>query len=629
MSDRQEPKLLDPDSGAASVNLGSGATSASNATNAGTSAGGNSFSNAINLIKDRFDNLNMRQKMGLAGAVLFLIVAVAGVSMSGNKSGQYKVLFSNLTDTDGAAIVASLQQMNIPYKFTEGGGALMVPESSVYDARLKLAGQGLPKSGTVGFEVLENQKLGTSQFVEQVNYQRALEGELAKSITSIGSIKSARVHLAVPKQTAFVRDQEKPTASVVLTMYPGRFLDPQQVVAITYLVSSSVPKLSPAQVSIVDQDGNLLSHQPQRADSLDSSQIKYVAELEHALSKRVAILLEPVIGKDNVRAQVTLDLNFDERTLTQETFGKNSAPNQASIRSQQNSESTGQQSTTGAVPGALTNQAPPQPVAPLSGPLAADNEAQQLLSPSSTMGANTSGKRDSTINYEVDRAIEVLKANKGQLKRVAAAVVVNYKPAIMDRDGTVVEPAAPYSPEEMQQINNIVRDAVGFVEKRGDTVSVANIAFAPEVTEKVPFYKDASLTDLIKEFLKFGILLLALILAYLTVMRTLVAPKKVKELEQEAQATEDVMEQARIRERSLREQNEVREKADKARENARVAEEALRAEYDNLVNYTEAFVKANPQVLASLLKNWQETKAKIDAARNNLSGDSKAAGGNI
>ena len=373
----------------------------------------------------------------------------------------------------------------------------------------------------------------------------------------------------------------------------------------------------------------MLSHQPQRADSLDSSQIKYVAELEHALSKRVAILLEPVIGKDNVRAQVTLDLNFDERTLTQETFGKNSAPNQASIRSQQNSESTGQQSTTGAVPGALTNQAPPQPVAPLSGPLAADNEAQQLLSPSSTMGANTSGKRDSTINYEVDRAIEVLKANKGQLKRVAAAVVVNYKPAIMDRDGTVVEPAAPYSPEEMQQINNIVRDAVGFVEKRGDTVSVANIAFAPEVAEKVPFYKDSSFTDLIKEFLKFGILLLALILAYLTVMRTLIAPKKVKELEQEAKATEDVMEQARIRETSLREQNEIREKADKARENARVAEEALRAEYDNLVNYTEEFVKANPQVLASLLKNWQETKAKIDAARNNLSGDSKAAGGNI
>ncbi|QWE19314.1 flagellar basal-body MS-ring/collar protein FliF [Polynucleobacter corsicus] len=629
MSDRQEPKLLDPDSGAASVNLGSSATST---VNASASAGTNSFSNAMNLIKARFDNLNMRQKMGLAGAALFLVVAVAGVSMSGNKSGQYKVLFSNLTDTDGAAIVASLQQMDVPYKFTEGGGALMVPESSVYDARLKLAGQGLPKSGTVGFEVLENQKLGTSQFVEQVNYQRALEGELSKSITSIGSIKIARVHLAVPKQTAFVRDQEKPTASVVLKMYPGRFLDPQQVVAITYLVSSSVPKLSPAQVSIVDQDGNLLSHQPQRADSLDSSQIKYVAELEHALSKRIAILLEPVIGKDNVRAQVTLDLNFDERTLTQETYGKNSAPNQASVRSQQNSESTGQQSTTGAVPGALTNQAPPQPVAPLSGPLAADNEAQQLISPSSTMGANSSGKRDSTINYEVDRAIEVLKANKGQLKRVAAAVVVNFKPAIMDRDGAVVESAAPYSPEEMQQINNIVRDAVGFVEKRGDTVSVANIAFAPEVTEKIPFYKDASLTDLIKEFLKFGILLLALILAYLTVMRTLIAPKKAKELEQEAQATEDVMEQmqqARIRERNFREQAEVRQKAEEARENARAAEEALRAEYDNLVSYTEDFVKANPQVLASLLKNWQETKAKIDAARNNLSGDSKAAGGNI
>lgn len=626
LSDRQEPKLLDPDSGAASVKLGS---SASSAPSSRATAGDNSFGNAMNLIKDRFDNLNMRQKMGLAGAILFLVVAIASVSLGGSKSGQYKVLFSNLTDTDGSAIVASLQQMNIPYKFTEGGGALMVPESSVYDARLKLAGQGLPKSGTVGFEVLENQKLGTSQFVEQVNYQRALEGELSKSITSIGSIKKARVHLAVPKQTAFVRDQERPTASVVLTMYPGRFLDPQQVVAITYLVSSSVPKLSPAQVSIVDQDGNLLSHQPQRADSLDSSQIKYVAELEHALSKRISILLEPVIGKDNVRAQVTLDMNFDERSLTQETFGKNSAPNQASIRSQQNSESTGQQSAAGAVPGALTNQAPPQPVAPLSGPLAADNEAQQLISPSSTMGANSSGKRDNTINYEVDRAIEVLKANKGQLKRVSAAVVVNFKPAIMDKDGSVTEPGAPYSPEEMQQINSIVRDAIGFVERRGDTVSVANIAFAPEVTEKVAFYKDASIIDLIKEFLKFGILLLALILAYLTVMRTLVAPKKAKELEQEAQATEDVMEQVRIQERNLREQDQAREKVEKARASERAAEEALRAEYDSLVNYTEEFVKANPQVLAGLLKSWRDTKTKIDAARTNLSGDSKAAGGNI
>jgi flagellar M-ring protein FliF len=241
------------------------------------------------------------------------------------------------------------------------------------------------------------------------------------------------------------------------------------------------------------------------------------------------------------------------------------------------------------------------------------------------MGANTSGKRDSTINYEVDRAIEVLKANKGQLRRVAAAVVVNFKPAVMDRDGTVAEPAVPYTAEEMQQINNIVRDAVGYVEKRGDTVSVANIAFAPDAPEKVPFYKDSSLTDLLKEFLKYGILLIALIMAYLTVMRTLIAPKKVKKIEQEAQATEDVMEQmeqARIRERNIREQEQVKAEA-------RAAEEALRAEYDNLVNFTEEYVKANPQVLASLLKNWQDAKAKIDAARNNLPGGSKVAEGNV
>jgi len=587
--------MLDPNAGAATINVGSG-----NAVGS-TMAQDKPY---FEQIKDRFNALTMRQKFGLGGAIAFLFAVLLAISISGDNKSSYKVLFSNLNDPDAAAIVASLQQLNVPYKFSEGGGALMVPERSVYETRLKLAGQGLPKSGSVGFELLENQKLGTSQFVEQVNYQRALEGELAKSISSIAQIKSARVFLAVPKQSAFVRDQEKPTASVVLTMYPGRFLDTPQVIAIEHLVSSSVPRLAPQQVSVVDQDGNLLSRVPQSTESLDASQLKYVAELENALSKRISSLLEPVAGKDSVRAQVTLDINFDERTRTEETFGKNSAPNQASIRSQQNSESSGQQAIKGAVPGALTNQPPAQPTAPLTGPLAADNEAQQLISPSSNNPSGSNERRDSTINYEVDRAIEYLKANKGQLKRVSAAVVVNYKNPVIT-NGEVTTPAAPYTPEEMEKINSIVRDAVGYVEKRGDTVTVANIPFNQEPTEVIPFYRQPNLIELVKEFFKYGVLLVAVFLVYRALMKSILLPKPVKEglVEPVVQipVEETPMDRAQ-RERIEREEAEALRLAEIERE------KLLEQKYVELSEYTENFVKNNPQILASLVNNWRTPK---------------------
>jgi flagellar M-ring protein FliF len=559
------------------------------------------------MAKSRFEKLEFKQKIGLGAAAIFLVAMLSLLSISGNKN-DYKVLFSNINEADGSQIIASLTQMNVPYQFTPGGGAILVPEKLVYETRLKLAGQGLPKSGYVGFEVLENQKLGTSQFVEQVNYQRALEGELARSIGSIAQIKSARVHLAVPKQTAFVRDQEKPTASVVLQMYPGRFLEPQQVVAIQHLVGSSIPKLSPSQVTVVDQEGILLSQSSQRMESLDSSQLKYVAELENALAKRVSILMDPIAGKDSVRAQVTVDMNFDERTRTEETYGKNSAPNAASVRSQQNIDSSGQPSgAKGATPGALTNQPPPQPTAPLTGPLAADNEARQLNSPSGA-GGDTSERRESTINYEVDRAIEILKANKGQVKRISAAVVVNYKPAIM-RDGKIETPAAPYSPEELQQITNIVRDAVGYSEKRGDTVSVANIPFAADTAEAVPFYRQPEFFEMSKEFLKYGLALLAILLMY-RALKNLFAPEEPEviapiieeaiepEPEPEDPAVIAARESAEMERRKLEQEKE------------RLAK--LEKDYEELSAYTIEYVKNNPQVIGTLLKNWRVPKKDTD-----------------
>lgn len=642
MSDRIEPKLPDSEKDAAFLNIGSSSPQNGAAAAVPTQNGANNSDNFMAQIKSRFDNLNIRQKVGLGAAVLFLFAVVVGLAASGESKNDYKVLFSNLNDRDGSAIVASLQQMNVPYKFTEGGGALMVPERVVHETRLKLAGQGLPKSGFVGFELLENQKLGTSQFVEQVNYQRGLEGELAKSISSVAQVKSARVHLAVPKQSAFVREQEKPTASVVLTMYPGRFMDPQQVIAISHLVSSSVPKMGPQDVTIVDQDGNMLAPNPQRNTGLDSSQLKYVAELESALAKRVAIILEPVAGRDNVRAQVTIDMNFDERSRTEESYGK------TAVRSQHNLESSGQQGANGAVPGALTNQPPAQPLAPLSGALANDNDARQLTSPGNSSNSNSANRRESTVNYEVDKAIEYLKANKGQLRRVSAAVVVNYKPGIL-KDGQPTPPV-PYTAEEIQQINSLVRDAVGYVERRGDTVSVANIPFSAEPVENVPFYKQAGVVDLIKELTKFGLLAAALAMVYFTIVRTLIAPKKAAEpIAQKVSIGEEFDEKVKaemaaldpkVREQRMLEIQRERERRMLAQEEERMREEDerkfaeeeklrkeeyIRQEYEDLIAYTTNFVKNDPQVVALLFKNWvalkeQDKKAPEDDLDGALSG---------
>jgi flagellar M-ring protein FliF len=340
-------------------------------------------------------------------------------------------------------------------------------------------------------------------------------------------------------------------------------------------------------------------------ESLDSSQLKYVAELEGALAKRVSILMDPIAGKDSVRAQVTVDMNFDERTRTEETYGKNSAPNAASVRSQQNIESSGQPGgAKGATPGALTNQPPPQPTAPLTGPLAADNEARQLNSPSGAGGNDSSERRESTINYEVDRAIEVLKANKGQVKRISAAVVVNYKPAIM-KDGKVETPAAPYSPEELQQITSIVRDAVGYSEKRGDTVSVANIPFAADTVEAAPFYRQPEFIELSKELLKYGLALLAILLVY-RALKNLFAPEEpevIAPIFEEALEPEPEPEDPAVI--AARESAEM-ERRKLEQEKERLAK--LEKDYEELSAYTVEYVKNNPQVIGTLLKNWRVPK---------------------
>lgn len=568
------------------------------------------MANRFSQIAGRIVALSVGQKLALAAGVMAVAAILFSATQAIRGKDDWRVLFANVSERDGSAIIASLQQMNVPYRFTEGGGAIMVPGGVVHETRLKLAGQGLPKAGTIGFEVLENQKLGTSQFVEQVNYQRGLEGELAKSIQGLAQVERARVHLAIPKPSAFVREQQQPSASVVLALHPGRFLDDQQVVAITHLVSSSVPQLSPQAVTIVDANGGLLAPNPQRSSAagLDATQLKYVSELEAAYTKRIVAILEPVAGRDNVRAQVAVDVDFSQTEMTEEKFRPNSPPNQAAIRSQQSMESAGGQNAPGGVPGALSNQPPPAGVAPVDA----------LPPPGGAQGAAatalpkplTATRKEQTTNYEVDRAIQHTKNGRGQIKRVSAAVIVNYR-GVADKEG-VVKPQA-FSPDDMQQINSLVRDTMGFNKDRGDSVSVANIPFNTPAVEEIPFYKQPENIELAKAALKFALLAIAVVAVVVGVIRPLLFPRQKGAVSGAAAGEElspadialaqrDLARERRLmfeQERIAREEERKRLEADLRR-----IEEEKRREYDNLLEYAKQYVGKDTRVVASIVKDW-------------------------
>jgi len=450
------------------------------------------------------------RNMVLMIGVAAVAAAIAGVWMWGQKP-EYRVLFSNFSDRDGGAIVASLQQMNVPYKFAEGGGAILVPEAQVHDARLKLASQGLPKGGNVGFELMENQKLGVSQFLEQVNFQRALEGELARSIQSVAAVQAARVHLALPKNSVFVRDQQKPTASVLLNLHPGRSLDPQQVSAIVHLVASSVPELSPKNVTVVDQSGNLLSENGKQAgaNGLDPSQLKYVQELQQSIARRIESIITPIVGTNNVRAEATADVDFSTTEQAAETYKPNQGTSPATVRSQHSSEAQNGGQNASGVPGALSNQPPTPSTAPLA---AAPGGA-------ASSAASGSVQRDSTVNYEVDKTIQYVQQPMGGIKRLTVAVVVNYK-QVLDKSGKLAP--RPLTDAEKEQITNLVKEAMGYNKDRGDSLNVVNSPFAgmeKEAVPETPLWKQPEMFALAKEAGRYVLIAIAILFLYFKLLK--------------------------------------------------------------------------------------------------------------
>ena len=461
------------------------------------------------------------RKILLMLGVAAVVSVMAAVWMWGQQP-DYRVLFSNFSDRDGGAIVAELEKMNIPYKYAEGGAAVLVPADRVYDARLKLASQGLPKGGNVGFELMENQKLGSSQFIEQVNFQRAMEGELARSIESVSAVQAARVHLAMPKDSIFVSEQKTPTASVLLNLHPGRVLDPQQVSAIVHLVASSVPELPPKNVTIVDQNGSLLSDTSKTASAtgMDPSQIKYVQDLQQSVVKRIESIISPMVGSDNVRAEATADVDFSRSERAVESYKPNQTPDAITIRSQQTSESLNGANNPGGVPGALTNQPPP----PATAPITAAGQTPKAAVPAAP-GTNT--RKDATVNYEVDKTIQYVQQGSGGLKRLSVGVVVNYRKTL-DKAGKVT--MKPLTAAETTQITNLVKEAMGYNQARGDTLNVVNSPFAsvePETIPELPMWKQPDNIQFAKQTGKYLLMAAALLLLYLRVLKPML--KKIAE----------------------------------------------------------------------------------------------------
>ena len=457
-------------------------------------------------IAQRWTALDRGQKLRWGALAALLAVGLVAATMF-YRQPDYKLLFANVGDKDGGAIVAQLTQMNVPYKYSEGGGSILIPADRVHDVRLKLATQGLPKGSVTGFELMENSKFGITQFQERLNFQRGLEGELTRSILALNAVQSARVHLALPNQNGFFREQQKPSASVLLSLHPGRVLDRAQIAGIVHLVASSVPEMTPTAVSVVDDTGKLLSQSPDgNAGGVDMQQFLYTQQVEQQYVRRILDILEPVVGKNNVKAQVSAELDFSQTESTSEQHRPNQAADGGAIRSQQVMESGVDNKATPptGVPGATSNQPPQNSTAPINGA----NPAPQAADGGQGRAGQGGSKRESITNYEVDKTVKVTRGSTGNIKRLTAAVVVNAAPALpAGADAATAAAAAaassglrPLTAQQQEQLLTLVRETVGYSSDRGDSVNLVSAPFmdAAAAPVELPLWKDPEMQAMAK-----------------------------------------------------------------------------------------------------------------------------------
>ncbi|WP_135383442.1 flagellar basal-body MS-ring/collar protein FliF [Escherichia sp. E3356] len=545
-----------------------------------------------------FDFKALLERIRANPRIIFMITAAAAISivvalLFWMQGPVYRVLYSNISEQDGGAIVTQLSQMQVPYRFADHNGAIMIPEDQVYEVRLKLAQQGLPKGGSVGFELLDQEKFGISQFNEQVNFQRALEGELARTIETLGPVQSARIHLAIPKPSLFVREQKAPTASVTLTLQNGRTLDEGQVNAISYMIASAVSGLDAAHVTIVDQSGHLLSGSD--THNTQTTQLKYIREVEDDYQNRIQAILTPVVGSANVRTQVTAQVDFTQNEQTVEEYAPNTSPDKMSIRSRHVvHDEQGGKSSVGGVPGALSNLPPTAATAPITTSTPARGAKDSATRPApQTVSQNLqpySQNHDDITNYELDRTLKHITRNTGNVERLSVAVVINYLP------GKAGEPAA-LTPAQMKQINDLVKEAMGYTASRGDSVNVVNTPFSQSDKDvALPLWQQQDVIQLVLSVLRY--LLVALVAWML--WRKAVWPFWVKHQEMLLQRLE-MEKEARQAEATAQRQK---------KEHSELAKAQQRMDTELTTQQLREMADEAPQIIALVIRQWMNKEQK-------------------
>jgi flagellar M-ring protein FliF len=474
-----------------------------------------------------FNALSLLRQLGLMVG-LAASVAIGVYVVMWSRTPDYSLLYGQLSDAEAGEVATALDSLLIPYRIDPRSGAITVPAGKLQEARLRLATRGLPHSDGSGFEMLsETPAFGVSQFMEQARYNHAIEGELARSIASLQRVKSARVHLAIPKRSAFVRDRDKPRASVVLKLYSGARLDDERLAGIVHLVASSVEGLEPDQVTVVDQNGRLLTAgNNTHGIAATASQLAYRHKLEDDYIKRIEDILIPVVGEKGVRAQVAADIDFNAKESTSESY----QPDQHAVRSEETFEESTRGSGASGVPGALTNQPPPAGTLQNNAQGDAQGAAHGSATGSGTTATPLNSTRRATRNYELDRNISHTTSAPGDIKSLSVAVLVDYR-TTTDAQGKTER--VPLTDDEMKRITGLVKEAVGFSVQRKDSINVANIPFLEqdEVVEPlpdIPVWKQPWVAGLVKQVLG-GIAVLFVVFGVLKpVMRSLatVAPAK-------------------------------------------------------------------------------------------------------
>lgn len=449
-----------------------------------------------------FNQLDILRQMALLiGFAASIALGFAVVLWS--QSDNYRPLMSSLNEVDSAAIVEILEQNRIGYRIDTSSGALLVREADIHQARMHVAGADISQPNTVGYELLEkDQGLGTSQFMENARYLRSIEGELARTISSLDTVRQARVHLAVPRQSVFMRDQRKPSASVFLSLTPGRSLDSSQARAMMSLVASSVPQMSKEDVTIVDQRGNLLSQREESdSDKAMARQLEHTRLVEQRVNERIRSILEPIAGPGRFQAAVSVDVDFTQVEQSSEQFN----PDMPAIRSEQtvDEERRGDFGPLG-IPGALSNQPPQDGFAP-----------EEATGEGEGGGAPTNRRSQATRNFELDRTLSYSRNDAGRIARMTVAVVID--DLIQRNPETGQAERQPWNENEIERLTTLVRNAVGYSAARGDSVSVINSPFIESDIDELPelpFWEQPWFWDLAKQALA-GLFILILIFGVL------------------------------------------------------------------------------------------------------------------